>query len=157
MVGSTSEVMESSGSDLNSIAQNVMQLSCQNSSSEILKQMSLISTEHSYAHFVLPSNDLLNLSETNKNESPSYPTITISEPEINLEETHLINAKIDTHSVENLDVPFFSNFNSPKSETSSSDLGYESLGSPYGSELSSSDAFSDLWSDTLSELFPELI
>lgn len=156
MVGQTSEIMETfrtSGSDNvnNSKYQDHTLIASTN------EKLVNISLEHSYAQ----SNTDFRMEEfleikPKEKEINNNPSIEITEAPA--EKPMTFQEAVATEllpKMSYLDLSSFSDYSSPSD--SSSDLGYESLDSPYGSDLSNNDNLNELFNDSFSELFPELL
>lgn len=153
MVGTSSAVLESSKKPC---LRDYQQSSFQFSNLTVEDQICFISSEHSYAQGISPVQKEIVASESITNTFTSVPEITINESVCISDNSELSKSEAVICDKDYLDIHSFPNFCSPKSEASS-DLGYESIGSPYESELSSIGSFSNLFGDSLAELFPELI
>ncbi|EEB16791.1 conserved hypothetical protein [Pediculus humanus corporis] len=161
MVGASSKILEPS-EDKSKSRTNILQFSNGIESLTIEEKISLIASEHSYAQGIATEQNY-NLPTLNSSDTK----ITLNIPEIKINEEDMCTYDFEEFSTENVDsckIPeaslhpetIFQNSLSPKSDVSS-DLGYESIGSPYESDLSSISSFNDLFGDTLSDLFPQLI
>ena len=161
MVGASSKILEPS-EDKSKSRTNILQSSNGIESLTIEEKISLIASEHSYAQGIATEQNY-NLPTLNSSDTK----ITLNIPEIKINEEDMCTYDFEEFSTEKVDsckIPeaslhpatIFQNSLSPKSDVSS-DLGYESIGSPYESDLSSISSFNDLFGDTLSDLFPQLI
>lgn len=156
MVGQTPEIMETfrtGGSD------NINDSKSQDHTLFVSTNEKLvnISLEHSYAQCntdfkmeefleIKPKEKVNNNPSIEITEAPAEKPLTFQEAVA----TELLP------KMSYLDISSFSDYSTPVSD-SSSDLGYESLDSPYGSDLSNNDNLNELWNDSFSELFPELL
>ncbi|KAK6625403.1 hypothetical protein RUM43_005700 [Polyplax serrata] len=150
VVGTTSEFMESSESGR---SLSMQKPSFNFTDLAVEDQICLITSEHSYAHVPTHLQEVICPMESSEEVFTTIPEITVSESEdsVNQEMSESSNYLFEKDYIT---VPQLTSFSSSKSEASS-DLGYESHGSPCGSDLSSS--FGEFFGDSLPELFPELI